>query len=369
MKQGMFVRGAGVMWLLLAGTAACGSANKPAEVPKPTPTTPVMPLVLGGGAAKPPAAPATPCAKIHAENERAFGELGISAGGAAGRLDFCQDDKRGAWAISLAKGRKDKTDLVFAAELVRFDPSGAETRVPLPFPKPLADPKDGALVRGDEARAPAGTQFGVRTSLPYDFDGDGTPELAISTETYVDSFGKSARGFVFTFKNGAVEPYGPAKDLVLLGNIGDADGDGRPDFATAGPFSGLGHHPGGDGVFPIVGPVFGVRTRPDGTLSLGDDALPSKSNCGPNQKDMNDPKHHSLTDYALAVACNRVWNTPDKAMAEALAKIEKDCPKKVEGNAPEVCANLGLLRTWSKAASPVHEGSRLAAEPPKPKGK
>lgn len=365
MKQGMFVRGVGVTWLL--HVVACGSTPKPVEAPEPASTAPVMPLVLSS-LPHVPAPPPTRCGKIHAENERALAELGIAADAAA-RLDFCQEDKRGAWAVSLAKARKDKADLVVAAELVRFDQTGGETRAALPFPKPSSDPKDALLVRGDEARAAAGTQLGVRTVLPFDFDGDGTPELAISTETYVDNFGKSARAFVFAAKSGAIEPYGPTKELVLLGNIGDVNGDGRPDFATAGPFVGLGHHPGADGVFPVVGPVFGILTRSDGSLSVGDDALPSRSNCGPNQKDMNDPKHRSLTDYALAVACNRVWSTPDKTMAEALGKIEKDCPKKVEGNAPEVCANLGLLRTWSKAASPVHEGSRLAAEPVKTKGK
>lgn len=149
-------------------------------------------------------------------------------------LGTCLESPAGRWSVSFVEDpeKLHAEDSLFHLQndwKVRFEPA-----------RPVA-----AAAHAAELVVPTTlSDYGVRKAGEprlFDFDGDGVPELFLSTDEEGDE-GHSARQIaLLTYREGRVEPYldhlpGPkdahGRSALAFDSLADVDADGRPDLVT-----------------------------------------------------------------------------------------------------------------------------------------
>ena len=110
--------------------------------------------------------------------------------------------------------------------------------------------------------------------LSFDYDGDGTPEVAVYESRFDHTRSPQVRLTLWTYQGGKVKPYPPSASLPAVG-IRDVDEDGRPDLLLDTRDEEL-CDPPGPGLNCIPGAHTSLRpdaiahSLPDGTFSTSD---------------------------------------------------------------------------------------------------
>jgi hypothetical protein len=220
----------------------------------------------------------------------------------------------------------------------------------------------GAVARGEEQRD-LFTRTGLRlTGIGlFDFDGDGEPELflhrtaarvACATPTAV----AEGRGDLWAFRGGAVVHYPQAPPWPARA-LRDADGDGRPDYLTSGPYHAALDPPCGRSfeaakVIVVDGPELVARSLPGGAFSFTDVAaidqnrkacpgLPVKLVLVSTRPEL------TLDRTGKNLVCARLWGTPP---ADLTAQLRQERAALCPGAGP--CPALDLLLGWAALEPP-----------------
>lgn len=179
----------------------------------------------------------------------------------------------------------------------------------------------GAIVRElaaiDES-CPHGVSRTNTVEKTFDFDGDGTPELMIVTETTGPTGPAFEESAIWTMKGSKISPYLPpeAGAVPVFSDVQDVDKDGRPDLLSRLGYTQVGAPPA-CGVGFVVPPLFLFHSRPGGTFTRTD-AVAKKhldDTCGPT------PLAKVLEnegDLGTAVACARAKGQGADAVAHTL---------------------------------------------------
>lgn len=202
----------------------------------------------------------------------------------------------------------------------------------------------------------------------FDWDGDGEPEAFLRRGRASFGCGREGdpldeRGGIWTFHAGQVTPYEPARRAVGEGAgpqaVRDADGDGRPDLLSAGPFRAVVELACGTagGTALLEGPELLARSRPDGGFAPDDEAAQAylRRACpsAPSSLVLPSPKAALvLGATARNLACARAWGVSTERLREELeAGRAQLCPGEAGA-----CAALVELKRWAGLPAPVRLG-------------
>jgi len=270
-------------------------------------------------------------------------------------LGACVGSPKSAWAIALERLSAGNEGVLGTWSLVHAVAGGGDVRLrPWPF-----EPKDKAQSANFELGEFDYVLGAPAVNHSFDWDGDGDEEVLLLSSSSGHETGSSQMG-LFTFKQGAIVPYAPARGLDVQ-TVKDVDGDGRPDLLTSGPYDDVTSDMGG-GFFEVrlLEGLFVAHSLPDGTFSLGDPvARRSVARwCTSSVRLVFQPEggssDASVTEAPLdedavrkrvaqSVVCARIRG---RSAASVAAAIRTGCPRDAqnEGEAPD--------------AAPLGEGQR-----------
>jgi hypothetical protein len=189
-----------------------------------------------------------------------------------------------------------------------------------------------------------------RHAAMYDYDGDGTPEFAVTISKDVRTFVPAARLFV-TVKKGAIVPY-PTGSSYVVDGLMDMDRDGRPDLRVSFDV----------GKRTVCSPIdegrveveLGAHSLPGGKFSLDDSVAKNFS-----ERRCDDPLHGGLfvpslgpsgerQDLSLEyIACTRLHGKSVDAMVseiQAACASHADETKKCTGPCRHLPDALAVAR-------------------------
>jgi hypothetical protein len=148
----------------------------------------------------------------------------------------CWPGPKGAWILDVGVFHK-------AADV------GVKTTWQLVYLTPDARRVTGPQARGEQQDADGEGRTITSVWGAHDFDGDGIPEVGVSTFSYwsIDGVGRTTTQ-LFHVQGGAVVPWDPVPGEKVEGSV-DADHDGRVDLVIDGhgPWNELGHALAGGG--------------------------------------------------------------------------------------------------------------------------
>ncbi len=309
-----------------------------------------------------PAAPATArCDALQAESRatvaQAIGGRPATRWPALATLDQCVSTPAGAWALrvdALAVERDPDTRaevLTGTFSLVHVAADGTRTSV-RPWSDGVTGP-EGNLVcaAGDECVT-------VGALSPFDYDGDGEPEVFVRVATERHGAASTAHGRVWSFRNGAVDVYAPSRAWVVAA-VRDVDGDGRPDLLTHERYVSEAPGPCGEAVHTALGPLLTAHSVGGGGFRLDDAAAKraDRERC-PRMTDASEvvaTARDGAVDVAATferVACARLWGASVDAVrrrVEAGARALR-VGRRCAAGAP---SDVDVLLEWARQAPPV----------------
>jgi len=189
-------------------------------------------------------------------------------------------------------------------------------------------------------------------SHPFDYDGDGTPEIAMWEHRSSIEYARST-GSLWTVRDGAVVPYHRAGSINIE-DVEDVDGDGRPDLLTIRPYN-PDPAPKCEGIDRKPSPIvpFLAHSIADGSFSMTDDVATkfAMDQC-PSQP--SDLKMGAVAgDEPLrTIRCARLWGA---TAADVAAMIHRTCTREARDCNLEKGACLGYLTmmAWASAPPPL----------------
>jgi hypothetical protein len=189
---------------------------------------------------------------------------------------------------------------------------------------------------------------------PYDYDGDGAPEIIVKLRGKYHEGEEFSRGRIYTLKAGKIARYSPANGLDF-DEARDVDGDGRPDLVVHGPYTSSLEYCGSGFGYRVTGPPLIAHARPDGSFSLDDDAAKkaAREACPSKPKHIVEKGKESDTGAnARNVACARIRGV---STAELHKRIAAECrPSKSKDVCPaDACTDADLLRSWAALPPPL----------------
>ncbi len=307
-----------------------------------------------------PVAPAQ-CDALQAESRatvaRALGERPASTWPLLAALDQCVATPGGAWGLhvdALAVERDPDTRaevLTGTFSLVHVAADGTRASV-RPWSDGVTGP-EGNLVcaAGDECVT-------VGTLSPFDYDGDGEPEVFVRVATERHGAASTAHGRVWSFRDGAVDVYAPSRPWVVAA-VRDVDGDGRPDLLTHERYVSEAPGPCGEGAHTALGPLLAVHSLADGGFRVDDAAAKraDRERC-PRTTDTSvvATTRDGAADVAATferVVCARLWGASADAVrrrVEAGARALRAGGQRCAAGAP---SDVDVLLEWARQAPPV----------------
>lgn len=308
------------------------------------------------------------CGTLARENEAALAALpsGAPLVAAWRRAATCTASRRGAWGLSIASvnSRDGEVWTRWSLRHLRWLPDGSAREDP-PFAPETISPTGGV---GTERRRPA-TEPNLEWSetrrvvpLPptlFDFDGDGDAEIIVVTQ--IEEVSESGlgnvtrRGRVWSGRD-AIAPYPAARDIVIE-DVRDIDGDGRPDLLTRDPYAGSATITcGSEDPYPVLGPLLVAHALPGGTFSRGDSVAVDRARreCPTRPATLLRPDAASagaidLVASAHDIACARLWG----ALAEPIvAAVAAGC-RRTAGAVCAPCDDPALLERWARLPPPL----------------
>lgn len=321
------------------------------------------------------------CAKLVADNAQALkdapAELIARADSSRvaaleALLATCVPGRDGAWFLALDDVRSSADMLSFPYSQYAQDMEGAFARLALSYRfgdghtaavKPSVwgiadDPKLCAKPPCDVINFTLGNSndvFDLSVGTPFDYDGDGTPELMLHLVRggLGEDPGEDA-WTLWTVAGGKVASYAPL-GRAAISNVTDADDDGRPDFVITTPYD---HEVRFSYISwcqaqPVQLPLL-LHSVDDGSFSTDDAAAIAyaRETCA---KWLAMP----LTDVATAedgyhwAACQRMAGRSEPDLLRAYAAA---CPVVTPDDCGglALCTNDELLRTVVAVAPPLH---------------
>lgn len=271
----------------------------------------------------------------------------------------CHHTENGVWAIVLDDlvpvvrdmGAVNRLDGHWA--IAHTDPVG-DHRVQ----RSPALPSVGRDARDDPRNFVAGHPTSLRIHDPvlFDYDGHGESEIVVVADEETVDYGTVTRGRVWAFTGDAIEPYPPARDIVVIATR-DADRDGRPDLAMSAPYV-------GDWVdycsrhnTAVAGPTLIAHSRADGSFSMTDEVAVAAA----REVCPEDPAPIVVVDGSGAVdnartarnvACARIRGM---SAARVAASVRSGCRhgSRAGGRCTEGCNDVGMLARWAEMTPPV----------------
>jgi hypothetical protein len=199
----------------------------------------------------------------------------------------------------------------------------------------------------------------VRPKRPvlYDFDADGSPEaLVVVAHTERHEGGvvhEWQEGRLWTLRGGRLSLY-PATSQLVVERMADAEGDGRPDLFTRGPYTGFATIECGSGErYPVLGPLLVMHSMAGGGFSSSDTVAraAARRECPESPRPVLVPEKRGpgieLARSAYNVACARLWG---ESLPRLTAELAANCPS---AQSCEVCDNPELLRRWATLEPPL----------------
>jgi hypothetical protein len=257
--------------------------------------------------------------------------------------------KGGAWGLALRDVKTERNGITGVAVAVYVDASGKKSELRLKGPGRLVDRSFSAT---DIDRVTIATEQG------FDYDGDGEDEYIAVGSNQTKEGVKDLLTWVVTVKNGAVQMYAPAKDIVAA-RVEDVDHDGRPDFVSHGPYrTRVPARCNGD---PTIaqGPSLLVHSLKDGTFSWIDDTAISfaKQSCPKAGFEIARDEEKKVDDEQTFenVACARMWGV---AEAQVAGVIASQC-NPISGEAAckdaalKSCGQTQQLLSWTRITPPL----------------
>lgn len=211
-----------------------------------------------------------------------------------------------------------------------------------------------------------------RLQVVSDYDQDHTPEAVVWTAQLGQEVRSGARGVVWSFAHGAVEPFAAAARFTIApfevdasapaepAPLSDVDGDGRIDLLAYGPFFGVFKQ--GCGVvesFDALGPRLAVHALADGTFSDVDPAARAHARrqcpARPARILAFGERELDRSTTLVNLACARLWNVPARAVAsQTKAACAGDPPASADCDAPRKCSPEArtVLAAWADKKPP-----------------
>jgi hypothetical protein len=163
-------------------------------------------------------------------------------------------------------------------------------------------------------------QYSLSIRVLVDYDGDGELEVLRERAGKEHEGGPVGETSMLTFTKGAIAEYAPASTFHLEA-VDDADGDGRPDLVTRGPYGGVDSHDAFGNAWPAGPAFFLAHAQPDGSFALGDAAsvaftrgkCPSRPSPSFQQEDLQFANGAEGT-----IVCARLWGTPERDLVRAI---------------------------------------------------
>jgi hypothetical protein len=190
----------------------------------------------------------------------------------------------------------------------------------------------------------------------FDFDNDGVPELFALVPANVRTYEPASRILV-TFKKGAIAPY-PTGTGYVVDQVGDIDGDGRPDLKVAFELgTRTACQPGEEGALKVELVAHALK---DGTFTLDDPmtwamdgrscpAMPASDSMFVASMPPSPPDPRDLSmGYA---SCSRLRGKPAK---ELIAELNAACTGKVGSKCAGPCRHLADAIAVAKFDPPLH---------------
>jgi hypothetical protein len=247
------------------------------------------------------AAPATSgwCKALAASNASIIGtKLVADAGCGRPELDCVVDSRGAAWGFEVLSVKvstdHDQCSVDVRAGVVRSDgPNRTNAAVDAGL----------ALAEGGQP----GFQWTVesgRLRVLGDYDGDGRDEVLVTREWWEHEGGRGVVSTVWTSSGGSPTPYAPARGLVIE-DVDDADGDGRLDLVTRGPYGSIEASSALGYTYPIGPAIFLQHVQTDGSFSMTDAVAVAytKTRCAT-----------TVGDDAVTMACDRMRGKSEAAV-------------------------------------------------------
>lgn len=275
-------------------------------------------------------------------------------------LDWCAATPAGgAWALHV-DGLAVESDPDTHAELlqgtfslVHATPEGARTSV-RPWSEGITGP-EGNLVcaLGEECVA-------VDPPMLFDHDGDGEPEVFVRVATERPAGPSTAHGRLWTFRDGAVDVYPPARAWVAAA-MRDVDGDGRPDLLTHGHYATEAPGPCSAAAHTALGPLLAAHSLPDGRFSVSDEAArrADREQCPAATADVagavvTGPEGGiDAAGTFVRVVCARLWGASAVAVSERLRASERALQRGGRRCAARTPSDVDVLLEWAQQTPPV----------------
>ncbi len=321
----------------IAPSASPSSSARIAAVKPPASSAPLASASASSAAdAGPPPSPL--CARILAKNA-AFAVVGADALEEKAHAG-CHPTPNGAWVIRIDAWKKvgewaGADELAGAWTLVHIDRAGHEVEG-----KPGPAEMYGLHAGGDSAE--------IGAIQLFDYDGDGEPEILITT--YQRGFEDAAyqRAVVATFAGGVIAELGGLPKAYE--GFEDVDHDGRPDVVWH-PYAY--DHEGGLGGVHEEGAEFVAHALPGGAFSLDDDVARGHVDAACPRSRVDAGWTAALPEVcALLRGATRV---------QALAVLEKQCirPDFDAGDTPSsfrpgVCTDFAERESALDTPPPLH---------------
>jgi hypothetical protein len=182
---------------------------------------------------------------------------------------------------------------------------------------------DGGAITHDlptiEDFCPHGVSRAIATAETFDWDGDGTPELAIVNETTGPTGLSNQESAIWTARARAIVPYRVADGGAppSFAEVEDVDKDGRPDLESRLEFSALGNPPSCGAPGFVAAPIFLFHSLAGGDFTSRDKTASDYRDhaCGP---DSLETVLAQDGDLGTAIACARTKGTTPDALERTL---------------------------------------------------
>lgn len=356
------MRHANILLAITLLNSACSTERPPARPVTIDVTPPSAAMAPRPAAATPPEKPscaqlsrralahaneviAAALAEVSGERAPALGDVQAARPAFIGK---CFPAPGGAWVVGLQAAKFDTgySGLDLQWSLEHLSDTGAKVSV-----VPTAKGDDPKPDEFNYASSPETYEIDL---APYDYDGDGAPEIIVQFRGRYHEGEEFSYGRIYTLKHGKIALFSPAKGLDF-DSAKDVDGDGRPDLVVYGPFSAVGEYCGSGFGYRVAGPPLIAHARADGSFSLNDDVArqAARKECPARPARIVEKGKEGDTELsARNVACARIWGV---STADLRKRITAECKPSTSSDIcpPDACRDGDLLKRWADIEPPL----------------
>lgn len=237
-----------------------------------------------------------------------------------------------------------------AWNLTHVDAEGRRTSFTV---KALTAPQAGAETADGQL------QHALTPAFPFDFDGDGEPELLFLQVP--GSYDAGFPGLLLTAKGGKAEAFYVPPEGYFIQGVDDVDGDGRPDLTLQLIVGG--NEDGGCGAYepPEWSNDFVAHAHADGSFDMSDDvaAKSARKWC---------PQRPTKIAAPNDILCALLWGAPAEPLGRKFEATRRACEKtrSKRAAATDGCDDTNCnSEAWSVRLAAWRPGFKLAGTTPR----